>query len=127
MTFEESRGLKCNKSNLGVKPTKLAADFLVSISRNGTTEGGLGEVIHGVRSLVGQALAIDWPKDDRFLDIKWGRKFQIFCIKLATIWSVFEKLVRGLLFSRYQGSILEILVHFGMSLKLFRAWPKNVR
>ena len=46
MAFEESRGLKCNKSNLGVKPAKLVADFLAAISSDRTIKGGLGKVVY---------------------------------------------------------------------------------
>lgn len=41
--------------------------------------------------------------------------------KLAKFWIVFEGLVKGILIVASSGGILEILVHFGMGLKLVRS------
>jgi len=50
-----------------VKPAKSATNFLVIVSNNGTTKGGLGKVVFGVGKLGGQALASDWLKNHQIL------------------------------------------------------------
>ena len=51
LRLEISQGLKCNKQKVGVKPAKLATNFLAAVSGDGTTEGGLGKVVYSVGKL----------------------------------------------------------------------------
>ena len=63
----------------------------------------------------------DWPRDSRILPINSEGFDQTLNIKFLEFGSVFEGLVKGLLFLMFWRAFLESLGDFDASLRVFRA------
>ena len=116
MKIEENGGQSVISENLQCEHKKSGRRLqphVAAVFSDGTAEGGLGEVLHGARKLGGQALATDWSKNDRISGIKGPRVSHFWSMKLAAMFEVLGRLVKGLLILASRKRILKHLVRFG--------------